>query len=108
VARAKREQEILSWEKLAAEAILEVETAALRHQEAKERHAFLSQSLDAQQQALELATLRYERGLSDFSVPLDAVRQLTAMEIEVLDAHLQLLSSGIALYKALGGGWQAG
>ncbi len=104
-ARARAEQAVLAWEKAAAEAILEVETAALRQREAKERYEFLSKSLVAQRQALDLATVRYQRGMSDFTVPLEATRQWAAMEIEVIEAHLHLLTSGIALYKALGGGW---
>ncbi|MEO5340279.1 MAG: TolC family protein [Magnetococcus sp. MYC-9] len=106
VARARTVQETLTWEKTAVEAVMEVETAALRHREAQERLEALSNALTAQQHTLELATLRYQRGMSDFSAPLEVARQLAAMEIEVVETRLQLLTSGIALYKALGGGWQ--
>ncbi|MEO5362921.1 MAG: TolC family protein [Magnetococcus sp. DMHC-8] len=106
-ARAKAAQEVLAWEKAAVDAVLEVETAALRQQEARDRHLFLSRALAAQRHTLALAMVRYQRGMSDFAVPLEVARQLAAMEIEVIDAQHQVLTSGIALYKALGGGWQA-
>ncbi|MBF0186057.1 MAG: efflux transporter outer membrane subunit [Magnetococcales bacterium] len=106
VAEARRDQELIAWQKAAAEAIEEVEKALLRHQEAIERDEKLLRALTAQQQAMQLATVRYERGMSDFSVPLELARQVMNMELERLEMQHQRLSSGIALYKALGGGWQ--
>jgi outer membrane protein TolC len=52
-----------------------------------------------------LAQVRYERGMSDFSIPLELARQRMVLEMERLEMHRQRLSSGITLYKALGGGW---
>ncbi|WP_130471268.1 efflux transporter outer membrane subunit [Candidatus Magnetaquicoccus inordinatus] len=107
VAEAKRDQERIAWLKAAAEAIEEVEKGLLRHQEAVDKDRLLQSALQAQQQALKLAQVRYQRGMSDFSVPLELARQVMAMELERLEMQRLRLSSGIALYKALGGGWRA-
>jgi multidrug efflux system outer membrane protein len=105
-ARARRETAVAEWEQAAAAAVAEVENAALGLAEARDRHAALDRALSAQAEALRLARLRYERGLTDFSVPLDAARQRFATETEAIDARAQQLRRQVALYKALGGGWR--
>ncbi|WP_339648746.1 efflux transporter outer membrane subunit [Halopseudomonas pelagia] len=55
----------------------------------------------------ELAQQRYNEGVDNYLVVLDAQRELFASRQQLLTYHLQQLSSEVALYRALGGGWQA-
>jgi hypothetical protein len=56
----------------------------------------------------DLSLLRYKEGFSDYQRVLDAQERLfTQQERYVVNRGNEVLSL-VALYKALGGGWQAG
>lgn len=54
----------------------------------------------------ELAQQRYDEGVDNYLVVLDAQRELFAARQQLLAYRLQQLSSEVSLYRALGGGWQ--
>lgn len=56
--------------------------------------------------ALDLATGRYERGLTEFLNVVDAERELYAKEDERIVAQEAVALQFVLLYKALGGGWE--
>jgi multidrug efflux system outer membrane protein len=62
---------------------------------------------NALRQALELATVRYEAGLSSYLDLLDAQRSLFGAELAASQAQLAELTAAVRLYKALGGSWTA-
>ena len=62
--------------------------------------------MKADRDALDLATKLYTQGLTDFLTVLDAQRQLDGAENAQARSAAQLDEALIALYKALGGGWQ--
>lgn len=55
----------------------------------------------------ELAQQRYDEGVDNYLLVLDAQRELFASRQQLLTYQLQRLTSEVALYRALGGGWQA-
>ena len=55
----------------------------------------------------ELAQQRYDEGVDNYLVVLDAQRELFGSRQQLLVYRLQQLSSEVSLYRALGGGWQA-
>jgi len=59
----------------------------------------------AQQRRYELANLRYRKGDDTYLNVLSAQQNLYSARQELLQARYQQLASRIALYKALGGGW---
>jgi multidrug efflux system outer membrane protein len=65
----------------------------------------LHQEVAADQQALTIATDRFEKGSTDFLDVLDAQRTLFAAQIEVAISEQQVSLDLVSLYKALGGGW---
>jgi multidrug efflux system outer membrane protein len=58
-------------------------------------------------QALLLANLRYERGLSTYLDVLDAQRQLFQAELDLASITQDQLTAVVQVYKALGGGWES-
>ena len=66
----------------------------------------LSVALEQSKRAVALATERYERGLTDFLNVLDAERQEFAIEDQNAVAQEAVVIQYIALYNALGGGWE--
>jgi len=53
-----------------------------------------------------VSTERYERGLTDFLNVLDAARQEYVLETQVAVEQALVAVQYVALYKALGGGWE--
>jgi multidrug efflux system outer membrane protein len=56
--------------------------------------------------ALFLARDRYTHGLADFIQVLDAERTLVGSRQQLVQADVALTNDVVALYDALGGGWQ--
>lgn len=61
----------------------------------------------ALREVLRLANLRYSNGYSSYLEVLNAQRDLSQAESNVIDAKRAHLSGVVALYKAVGGGWAA-
>ncbi|MFO0982016.1 MAG: TolC family protein [Planctomycetota bacterium] len=70
------------------------------------RHAALERSADASRRAVELADQLYRSGVSDFLRVLDAERALYTAEDQLAESERLLCTDLIAVYKALGGGWE--
>jgi NodT family efflux transporter outer membrane factor (OMF) lipoprotein len=66
----------------------------------------LDVAIVAAQQSLSLAQSRYDRGLTDFLNVLDAERQEFDLEDRYAVAQQNAAEDFVALYKALGGGWE--
>ena len=84
----------------------ETENALAEHAAARDR---LTQVLDAAQSsrtAAGLARTRYEHGISDFLQVLDAERTLLEAEDRYAVSRTEAATSMVAVYKALGGGWE--
>ncbi len=84
----------------------EVEDAIVGFQRSQVQAGLLKQSVDAASRALELSTIQYKEGQSSFQRVLDSTQALSQQQ----DQHIQTLgnisNNAVALYKALGGGWQ--
>jgi outer membrane protein, multidrug efflux system len=58
------------------------------------------------QSALSLSQNAYDHGLATFLQVLDAERTLVASRQQLIQADILLANDVVALYDALGGGWQ--
>jgi multidrug efflux system outer membrane protein len=74
-------------------------------QEQARRHA-LEGAVDASQLAVSLSLELYTRGLQDFLTVLDTQRALYATQDQLVQSAQAVVTNLIALYKALGGGWE--
>jgi NodT family efflux transporter outer membrane factor (OMF) lipoprotein len=97
---------LVSYRKTILDAVEEVDDAIANFDAQQERLGDLATALSASQRAVDLATQRYERGLTDFLNVLDAERQLYVLQEEYAAANQGAVEQFIALYKALGGGWE--
>lgn len=59
----------------------------------------------ALQRYLDLATLRYQNGYSDYLTVVDAERNLYTAQLQYVQDQGTLYTALINLYAALGGGW---
>jgi multidrug efflux system outer membrane protein len=104
-ARARAEQARASYEGVALNAIREANDALIAVRTARDEAIAQATQANALRQALELATVRYEAGLSTYLDLLDAQRSLFGAELSASQAQLGELRAAVELYKALGGTW---
>jgi NodT family efflux transporter outer membrane factor (OMF) lipoprotein len=89
-------------------ALQEVENGLVAYAREQQRRVFLADTVAANQRAVVLSTRRYNQGLNDFLSVLDAERSLFASQDALVQSDRNIASDAVALYKALGGGWESG
>ena len=65
-----------------------------------------ARGMEILQRALDLASARYDRGLTDFLNVIDAERQYYDLQEQYAEAQVAEGEQFVQLYKSLGGGWQ--
>jgi outer membrane protein, multidrug efflux system len=102
-----REQEAgVTYAKTVLTAVHEVENALVAYNTEQARQQSLEATATENRNTLALARQRYQSGLSAFLDVLDAERTLQQTELSLADSTASVSTDLIALYKALGGGWQ--
>jgi outer membrane protein, multidrug efflux system len=106
-ARDAREQQALARYELALlGALEEVENSLDRHAREQIRRLDLRDAVAASQDAVELARLLYANGVGGFLDVLVAERTLLETESRLVESETSVSTSLVAVYVALGGGWQ--
>ena len=96
----------IDYEKTVLTAFKEVEDNLIAYQNELQRNQALSTAVDSSQLALEMANERYHKGLTMFLDVLQTQEALYQAQRNLVDSQAQLAVNLVALYKALGGGWQ--
>ncbi|MGZ5013916.1 MAG: efflux transporter outer membrane subunit [Methylobacter sp.] len=104
--KAQFEQTFLTYQSTVLLAFKEVEDALIAYNKEQERHRALAKAVEANQLAVQLATERYQKGLTAFIDVLTSQTALYQAQSSLVTSESQLASNLIALYKSLGGGWQ--
>lgn len=103
--RARSDAALANYEKTVLRALEETENSLVDHAASRERWAQIVDATEASRRAAELARLRFEHGVSDFLQVLDAERTLLEVEDAYARSRTEAATSLVAVYKALGGGW---
>jgi outer membrane protein, multidrug efflux system len=106
VQNARQEQALDAYEQTVLTALEDAENAITAYAREQTRRKSLSQSVQADEQALELSTQLYNNGLTDFLHVLDSERSLYAAQDALVQSDQTVSLNLVQLYKALGGGWQ--
>ncbi len=88
-------------------ALEESESALTRYASELDRVAALRRARANSAEAARIARLRYRAGREPFQTTLDAERSLSQVEAALAQAEAQLSTNLIAVFLALGGGWQS-
>lgn len=96
------------YEAAVTTALEEVDTAVNAWLNERDRRAQLLTARDESRNAHRLAQLRYREGVEDFLTVLDAERSLLSIEDQLALSEINLTQQLIAIYLALGGGWESG
>ena len=103
---ALTEQALLTYQKTVLTALQEVETALVAYAKQQEARKSLSVAVDNNRQAVDLAMTLYIAGKTDFLNVTTAQRNLFINEDLLVSSIRNVDTNLIALYKALGGGWE--
>jgi len=106
LARAQQAAAALNYRQTVLTALQEVENALVSYRTGQQQDTALTQSRDALQRAYQLASENYKKGFITYITVLDAQRQLAQTEQRAIQAQAQTAVDLVALYKALGGGWE--
>jgi multidrug efflux system outer membrane protein len=107
-ASAKQKQTLAQYESTIQNAFREVNDALVNLRQNTEREAALARSTDAAKKALEVSNNRYQSGYSAYIDVLDAQRTYNDAGLAYVQSRQARLIASVDLFKALGGGWQAG
>ncbi len=107
VQSALEEQALRAYESTVLGALEEVENALVAFAGEQSRRDALTGAVREAREAVRLARIKYEVGLTDFSNLLEAQRSLLSFRDQQLTSEGAVASDLIQLYKALGGGWKS-
>jgi NodT family efflux transporter outer membrane factor (OMF) lipoprotein len=105
---ARFQQLFAQYQDSVLRAAREVDDAAVGFAKAGEETALLVEAVKAARRSLDIATLQYREGLTDFQRVLDAQQTLFSQQERLVISRGDVSQSLIALYKGMGGGWEQG
>lgn len=103
---AAYQQAELNYLNLVLQAQQEVQDDITQFIETRESERFLFTANNAAIRTTQLSMIRYKEGESDFTPVLDAERQQLQVQLSLTNAKGDIPKALVALYRALGGGWQ--
>lgn len=103
--KAVADETLIAYKSTVLGALRDVETALVNFTREQERRNLLVESVQANTQAVTLSLELYSAGKTDFLNVLTAQRQLYLTEAALAASETAVASDLVALYKALGGGW---
>lgn len=106
IQNARQEQALATYEQTVLNALSEVDAALSAYSNEQIRRQSLQEAVQTSRQAAELSTELYVRGLGAFLNVLEAQRSLYVSEEALVQSDTAIVTNLIALYKALGGGWE--
>jgi len=105
--KALEEQTLIAYRQTVLTALQEVENALIASAKEQERRESLVTAVAANRKAVSLAKTLYTEGQTDFLSVLDAQRSLFLTEETLVLSTSAVSTDLVALYKAIGGGWDA-
>ncbi len=104
--KAIRIQAFLNYRQTVLQALYDVNSALAAYTREQLHEKLLLQAVAQNQNAVKYATQLYENGLTDFLNVLTAQQALYASQDALVQSHSAVSTDLVALYKALGGGWE--
>jgi len=104
---ARAQQSLANYELAVALALEETEGAFSSYSRSAQRAERQAAAAASAQEAARLARVRFGAGASDFSVVLDAERDVLNSEDALMQSRTATATALVNVYRALGGGWNA-
>jgi NodT family efflux transporter outer membrane factor (OMF) lipoprotein len=103
---ARAQQALARWERTVLVAVEEAENAMTAFVREQTRRTHLGEAAAEARRAVQFASTQYLEGLTDFQNVLDSQRATAELEDQLAQSQATITANLIALYKALGGGWE--
>jgi multidrug efflux system outer membrane protein len=103
---AQEREALLDYQKTVYTALRDVSDALIDHARTREQRTEEEKLVNALNETVRVATMRYQGGLDSYLQVLDAQRDLFQGQLTLSQLRLQEVQSVVQLYRALGGGWQ--
>jgi NodT family efflux transporter outer membrane factor (OMF) lipoprotein len=103
---ARADEALAAYEQSMLAAFTDVETALTGYAQEQTRRQTLAHAAQANEEVVGMARDLYSHGLADFLRVLEAQRSLYQSQDALIESERAVSSDLIALYKALGGGWE--
>lgn len=106
-AESRYEQMLESYQQTILQAFREVADLLVSIQERTEQLARQREQVQAARTAVDLADVRYRKGLVNYLDVLEAQRTVLSAETQLVQTERARLADMVSLFKALGGGWNS-
>jgi NodT family efflux transporter outer membrane factor (OMF) lipoprotein len=103
---ARFEQLVVNYQNTVLRAAQEAEDAMVAFLRSQDEVKFLSESVKAATRSVDISMIQYREGLVDYQRVLDAQRFQTQEQDLLTERKGSVVLNFIAMFKALGGGWQ--
>jgi NodT family efflux transporter outer membrane factor (OMF) lipoprotein len=104
---ARLQQSLIVYRDAVLRAAQEVEDALVALDGAIKQEAMLRETVANARRSTEVAQLRFNEGLADYQRVLNAQQALFSQQSRYVTSRSNIVSNFIALYLALGGGWES-
>ncbi len=105
IRQLQQQEAAVNYQRTVLAAWHEIENALSAYAAEQQRNQELNVALASSRDAYDIAHVRYDHGLVNYLVELDAHRTLLQVERAHADSTTQMGTKLVSLYKALGGGW---
>lgn len=103
---AVRDENLNQYKYTVLTALADVETALVNYAAESRRYHDLNKAYKASKKASDISLLRYKSGLINFITVYQTEIAYQAAELSLIQSQATLGINSVALYKALGGGWE--
>jgi len=100
------QEALLNYQRTVLAAVEQADDAIRDYAAAQDQLSNLADALTAARRAVQIASQRYDRGFTNYLDVIDAQRELYALQDQYAVTQEQVVAQFIAIYKALGGGWE--
>ena len=104
---ARYQQAIVSYQNTVLTAYQEVEDAMVAFIQSQQESRFRGEAATASKKSTEIANIQYREGAVDFQRVIDSERTLVLQQDSWTNTRGTIALNLIAMYKALGGGWES-
>ena len=103
---ARLQQSLIAYRETVLQAAREVQDAVVALEGSERQDELLAVTVSNAQRSAEVAQLRFNEGFADYQRVLDAQQSLFTQQSRYVNNHSTIVGNFIALYLALGGGWE--
>jgi multidrug efflux system outer membrane protein len=106
ITKAQYDEALYTYQQTVQNAFREVSDSLIAYQRDREFRLRLEERTQANREAADLATVRYQGGVTSYLEVIYNEQELFSAELALAQARLNELLSVVTLYRSLGGGWQ--